>query len=57
MLVYSRALTSGHIVQPEDLEIRSPLDGLSASNWDSVIGKKIKKDVTALEKVSLDHLV
>ena len=57
MLVYSRALTSGHIVQPEDLEIRSPLDGLSASNWDSVIGKKIKKDVNALEKVSLDHLV
>jgi N-acetylneuraminate synthase/sialic acid synthase len=56
MLVYSRALTSGHIVQPEDLEIRSPLDGLSSSNWDLVIGKKIKNNVAALEKVSLDHL-
>ena len=56
MLVYARALTSGHILQPEDLEIRSPLDGLSASNWDSVIGKRITKDVISLEKVSLEHL-
>lgn len=56
MLIYSRPLPSGHILQPEDLEIRSPLEGLSASNWDLVVGKKLKVNVSALEKVSFDHL-
>jgi N-acetylneuraminate synthase/sialic acid synthase len=56
MLIYSRPLPSGHILQPEDLEIRSPLEGLSASNWDLVVGKKLKANVSALEKVSFDHL-
>lgn len=56
MLLYSRSLASGHILQPEDLEIRSPLDGLSASNWDSVVGRKLKVDVSELGKVSFDHL-
>ena len=56
MIVYSSNLKKGHVISATDLEIRSPLDGLSASSWDEVIGKTLKIDVKALEKVSLEHL-
>jgi N-acetylneuraminate synthase/sialic acid synthase len=55
MLVYARPLLRGHTLEPADIEIRSPMDGLSASNWDDVMGKKLSIDVKPLEKVSFDH--
>lgn len=56
MIVFSRALPSGHTISPEDLEIRSPMDGVSASVWDSVIGKKLKDNVHSLEPLRLEVL-
>jgi N-acetylneuraminate synthase/sialic acid synthase len=56
MLVYSSDLKKGHTISAADLEIRSPLDGLSAANWDEVVGKRLTKDVSAMEKVSFEQL-
>jgi N-acetylneuraminate synthase/sialic acid synthase len=56
MLVYSQLLKTGHVISSVDLEIRSPHDGVSASVWDEVIGKRLNRDVAALEHLSLDHL-
>jgi N-acetylneuraminate synthase/sialic acid synthase len=56
MLVYASDLKIGHRISNTDLEIRSPLDGLSAANWDKVIGKELKTDVSAHQRVSFEHL-
>jgi sialic acid synthase len=56
MIVYSHDLSIGTKITETNLEIRSPLDGLSASNWDSVVGKTLKKNVCALDPVHLNDL-
>jgi sialic acid synthase len=56
MIVYSRNLKTGTVLQEEDLEIRAPLEGIPAYRWDEIIGKKLKQDVQSLTQVSFNHL-
>lgn len=56
MIVFSKSLPSGHTITEQDLEIRSPMDGVSASSWDKVIGRRLRKEVQALEPLNLENL-
>jgi len=50
------ALEKGHILQEADLIMRRPGDGISPMEIDQIIGKKLKFDLAADVKLSLDHL-
>lgn len=54
MIIYGKSLPKGHVLAEDDLEIRSPLDGLSASNWDAVIGMTLRKEVNAYSSVKFE---
>jgi N-acetylneuraminate synthase/sialic acid synthase len=54
MVVYSSDLSIGTKLSDQNLEIRSPLEGISASHWDSIVGKTLKKNVCALDPVAYD---
>ena len=56
MIVYSRELHPGHIITEQDIEIRSPMDGVSANQWDDIIGRKLKAKVEKFAKLSLEEL-
>jgi len=56
MMVFSKSLPSGHIITAEDLEIRSPMDGVSAAAWDNVIGRRLLQKVQALEPLRIETL-
>jgi len=56
MLIFSRALPSGHVLTEDDLEIRSPMEGVSAGAWDSVIGRRLLQEVQALEPLRIENL-
>jgi N-acetylneuraminate synthase/sialic acid synthase len=54
MIVYSRDLVAGHSLKDSDLEIRSPMQGVSAQQWDAVIGKKLLRNVSRQQPLRLD---
>lgn len=56
MIIYSRELNPGHILTANDIEIRSPLDGVSANQWDSVLGRTLKKNVKQYESLNLEDI-
>lgn len=51
MIVYSKNLSQGKILEEEDLEIRAPMDGEHAFRFDEVIGKKLNKNVLELTPI------
>jgi sialic acid synthase SpsE len=57
MIVYKRNLKRGHILKEDDLDFKSPLEGLSTAYWDSIIGKKINVDVIENSPVVLTDLI
>lgn len=50
------ALKKGHILQDQDLIMRRPGDGISPMDVDKIIGKKLKLDLEADEKLLPNHL-
>ncbi len=40
-------IKAGELLTPNNLEIRKPCKGISASKWDEVIGKKAQRDLTS----------
>lgn len=54
-LVASKDLNKGHILEPQDIALKSPQDGLNASMFDSLIGKEIIVDIKQDEDFALHH--
>ena len=54
-LVASRDLNKGHILEPQDIALKSPQDGLNASMFDALIGKEIIVDIKQDEDFALHH--
>lgn len=55
-LYYSRDLTMGHRLQADDLVAKSPSGGISPSEKDKLLKRKIKRDVNSEEMVLLEDL-
>jgi len=51
MIIYSRNLEKGKIIEEEDIEIRAPMEGEPAFRWDEVIGKKLNRKVDELTPI------
>ena len=45
----NKNLKKGSIVSPEDITILRPVSGIPASEYYEILGKKLTRDVTALE--------
>lgn len=56
MIVAAKDLMSGHTIQEVDLEYRSPSLGLTPSMNGLLIGKKLKRNINAFEKIQLEDL-
>jgi sialic acid synthase len=56
MIVAAKDLEIGHTIQEVDLEYRSPSLGLAPSMNVLLIGKKLKENVKAFEKIQLEDL-
>jgi N-acetylneuraminate synthase/sialic acid synthase len=56
MIVAAKDLEIGHMIQEVDLEYRSPSLGLAPSMNVLLIGKKLKRNVKAFEKILLEDL-
>jgi len=50
------ALEKGHILKEADLIMRRPGDGISPMDIDQIVGRKLKSDLAADVKLSLEHL-
>jgi len=55
-LVAAHALSSGRILEPGDVAIRSPGDGLPPCEWDNVMGKELIKALKEDEDITFDIL-
>jgi N-acetylneuraminate synthase/sialic acid synthase len=55
-LVAAYALSAGRVLQPGDVAIRSPGDGLPPYEWDNVMGKELTKDLEADNDITFDVL-
>ena len=51
-LVFAKAFKKGHILENDDLELRSPGGGLPYKSKNSIIGKKINADVKQFERIN-----
>ncbi|WKV11361.1 N-acetylneuraminate synthase [Marivirga harenae] len=49
-------LGKGHTLQESDLIMRRPGDGISPMDIDQIVGRKLKSDLAADVKLSLEHL-
>jgi N-acetylneuraminate synthase/sialic acid synthase len=56
MLVFSTKLKAGTVLEEKHLAIKSPLDGVSAIEWDSFVGLVLKQDVEESEIVKFEHI-
>jgi sialic acid synthase SpsE len=54
MIVYAESFPIGHVLTEIDLEIRSPMLGVSAQQWDIFVGKELKKSVTKHQPLKLE---
>lgn len=45
MIIAARDLPAGHLVDFEDLEFRSPAEGLPPSFTDKIVGKVLKQEL------------
>lgn len=55
-LVTARPLPKGHRLQPSDLLLKCPGDGVAPSFWDDVIGQELAADLPAEAPLELDKL-
>jgi N-acetylneuraminate synthase/sialic acid synthase len=55
-LVAARSLPAGHVIQPDDLAIKSPGDGLAPTELDRVIGRRLTRPLEPDASISLDAL-
>jgi sialic acid synthase SpsE len=51
-----RNIAAGSILRNQDLICRRPASGISPSDWDKVLGSKVKRDVAEGELFSWDDL-
>lgn len=56
-LYLSKDFPEGHIVKSEDIVSLRPLNGISATDLDKVVGRKLAKNLKALEPLSLDFFI
>jgi N-acetylneuraminate synthase/sialic acid synthase len=56
MIVASKNLSVGHVITEEDLEFRSPSNGLSPELYEEIIGKVIKSAVNQYAPIQYDNL-
>ena len=52
----SKDLTSGSIINEQDIISLRPGDGICTMNWENVIGKKVNKDLKKFTKLTLKDL-
>lgn len=57
MLVYSKNLIQGSILDISDFELKSPQEGLNPQQIDFLLGKKLEVSVYRNQIVSLSHIV
>lgn len=55
-IVASRPLHEGHVITEDDVEFRTPGDGLWPHRLPEVVGRRLLRDLHAQETISLDHL-
>tara|TARA_Y100000589_G_scaffold91185_1_gene85819 strand:- start:76 stop:1155 length:1080 start_codon:yes stop_codon:yes gene_type:complete len=55
-LIASRPLPKGHILTEDDIDVKSPGDGLYAIHYDKFIGKELQKPVQFEENLTFDHI-
>ena len=56
-IVASHNLAKGRIITFKDLAFKKPGDGISAANYKSVLGKKLKKAIKYNDKINFDNLL
>ena len=55
MIVFSSNLKKGTKLEEKHLSIKSPLDGISAIEWDKIVGSFLTQDVEESEIVKFEH--
>lgn len=55
-VVSARALAAGHVLAREDIAFKKPGDGIPASRWRELIGRRTRHAVAANRKLTLDDL-
>jgi len=55
-VVTSRALAQGHVMARADIAFKKPGDGIPASRWREVVGRRLLQAVPADRKISFDDL-
>ena len=53
----SKDLTSGSIINEQDIISLRPGDGICTMNWENIIGKKVNKDLKKFTKLTLKDLL
>jgi sialic acid synthase SpsE len=57
MIIAARDLQAGHLLNFEDLEFRSPAEGLPPSFADKVVGKVLKQDLKQHSPLTLEMFI
>lgn len=55
-VVTVRSLAAGHVLEREDIAFKKPGDGIPASRWRDVIGRRTRRAVPANQKLTPDDL-
>lgn len=55
-IVAKRALEAGHVIAEEDLAYKKPLKGISAAEYNSLVGRKIKRSYIQNEVIDKEEL-
>ena len=55
-LYVNRDLSAGHILSRDDIEVKSPGDGLPPYRIESIMGKKLRVSLPQESSISLDDL-
>ena len=55
-IVTARPLAAGHVLVREDIAFKKPGDGIPASHWREVIGRRTRRAMPANKQIALDDL-
>jgi N-acetylneuraminate synthase len=55
-IVAKKKLNSGHLLTMEDIEFRSPGNGIDPYRYNEILGKRIKKDIEYQDIILLENL-
>jgi|SRR5688500_8566842 len=55
-LVAARRLPAGHVIEPSDIAVKSPGDGLPPTELDTVIGRRLVRPLDADASITIDIL-